>query len=217
VKGESSLVQAATRPKSVLALLTDLIFVSIAVYLLMNYASMLLSHVETPLLVIRETFFTVYLLMAISFLLIRREAKAFAARKRDYVYAILGFSSPLLFQLTTQGGPIVIGALAELIGLVLIVTAFLSLNRSFGLAPENRGIKTGGVYSLIRHPMYLGYILSEAGYVIDNASIFNLFILMVSILFLLLRMRAEEQLLQEDPEYRSYARKTRWKLLPLMF
>ena len=37
------------RPTSVLALLTDLIFVTIAVYLLLNYASMLLIHVETTL------------------------------------------------------------------------------------------------------------------------------------------------------------------------
>jgi protein-S-isoprenylcysteine O-methyltransferase Ste14 len=220
VKGESSRARVGAgrgKPKSVLAFLTDLIFVSVAAYLLLNYASMLLIHMETMLLLIRETFFTVYLLMALTFLGIRKGAKAFTAKKVDYAYAILGFSSPLLFQITRQSGPLVIGASAEFIGLALVVTAFLSLNRSFGLAPENRGIKTGGVYKFVRHPMYLGYILAEAGYVFDNASTFNLFILMISVLFLLLRLRAEEQLLQQDGAYRSYARKTKWKLLPLIF
>lgn len=219
MKGESSRGRAVSRgrPKPVLALLTDLIFVSIAAYLLLDYARTLLIHVETTLLVIRETFFIAYLLMALTFLGIRKEATAFTGRNRNYLYTILGFSSPLLFQLTLRGGPLVVGASLEFIGLALVVTAFLSLNRSFGLAPENRGIKTGGVYRFVRHPMYLGYVLAEAGYAFENASIFNLFILMVSVLFLLLRLRAEEQLLQQDRAYRSYARKTKWKLLPLVF
>jgi protein-S-isoprenylcysteine O-methyltransferase Ste14 len=204
-------------PKPALAILTDLIFVSIAAYLLLNYARTLLTHVGTMLLVFRETFFIAYLLMALTFLGVRKGAKAFTGRNRNYLYTILGFSSPLLFQSTLLAGPLAVAASLELIGLSLVATAFLSLNRSFGLAPENRGIKTGGVYRFVRHPMYLGYILAEAGYVFENASTFNLFILMISFLFLLLRLRAEEQLLQQDRAYRSYARKTKWKLLPLVF
>jgi protein-S-isoprenylcysteine O-methyltransferase Ste14 len=221
VKGESSRARAGAvgrgSSKPVPSLLTDLIFVSIAAYLLLNYARMLLAHVETTLLIIRETFLITYLLMALTFLGIRKGAKAFTGRNRNYLYTILGFSSPLLLQPTPRGGPLVVGAPLEFVGLALVVASFLSLNRSFGLAPENRGIKTGGVYRLVRHPMYLGYILANAGYAFDNASTFNLFILTISVLFLLLRLRAEEQLLQQDRAYRSYARKTRWKLIPLVF
>jgi protein-S-isoprenylcysteine O-methyltransferase Ste14 len=65
--------------------------------------------------------------------------------------------------------------------------------------------------------MYLGYILAEVGYVVDNFSNFNIFVLSVSVVFLLLRLRAEEQLLRRDPAYRDYSRKTRWKLLPPFF
>jgi protein-S-isoprenylcysteine O-methyltransferase Ste14 len=210
-------VVGGRRPTSVLALLTDLIFVTIAAYLLLNYASMFLIHEENTLFVTREIFFTAYLLMALAFLVIRRGATAFTAKKVDYAYTILSFSSPLLFQISPRGGPLVVGASAEVIGLALVVAAFLSLNRSFGLAPENRGIKTTGAYRFVRHPMYLGYIVAEAGYVFDNVSAFNLFILMISVLFLLLRLRAEEQLLQQDQAYRNYATKTKWKLLPLVF
>jgi protein-S-isoprenylcysteine O-methyltransferase Ste14 len=219
VKGESRRARAVSggSAKPILPLLTDLIFVSIAAYLLLNYARMLLMHVETTLLVIRETFYIAYLLMALTFLGIRKGAKAFTGRNRNYLYTILGFSSPLLFQLTPHGGPLVLGASLEFIGSAFVVTAFLSLNRSFGLAPENRGIKTGGVYRFVRHPMYLGYILAEVGYVFENTSAFNLFILTISVTFLLLRLRAEEQLLQQDRAYRSYARKTKWKLVPLVF
>jgi protein-S-isoprenylcysteine O-methyltransferase Ste14 len=205
------------RPKSILSILTDFIFVSIAVYLLLNYVSTLLTHAETTLVVIREAFLTTYLLMGLTLLAVRNRARAFASRKRDYAYAILGLGSPLLFQLTPRVGPPYVGLYLEFLGLVLIVTAFVSLNRSFGVAPENRGIKTGGVYKFVRHPMYLGYILTETGYVVENPSAFNLFILTVSALFLILRLLAEERLLQEDQAYRRYARKTKWRLLPLVF
>ena len=162
------------RRKSILSILTDFIFVSIAAYLLLNYVSTFLTHAETMLVVVRETFLTAYLLMALTLLAIRNSARAFASRKRDYVYAILGLGSPLLFQLTPRVGPLYVGVSLEFLGLILVVTAFLSLNRSFGVAPENRGVKTGGAYKLVRHPMYLGYILTETGYVVENSSAFNL-------------------------------------------
>ena len=220
MKGEGVRTQQnlrTDRRKSILSILTDFIFVSIAAYLLLNYVSTFLTHAETMLVVVREAFFTAYLLIALTFLAIRNNARAFASRKRDYAYAILGLGSPLLFQLTPRVGPLYVGVSLEFLGLILVVTAFLSLNRSFGVAPENRGVKTGGVYKFVRHPMYLGYILTETGYVVENASVFNLFILTASVLFLILRLLAEERLLQEDQAYRSYARKTKWRLLPLLF
>ena len=204
-------------PKPILSVIADFIFVSIAAYLLLNYASTLLTRAETMVVVVREAFFTAYLLMAFTLLVVRNKAKAFANRKRDYAYAILGLGSPLLFQLTPRVGPLCVGVFLEFLGLILVVTAFLSLNRSFAVAPENRGVKTGGVYKLVRHPMYLGYILTETGYVVENPSAFNLFILTASVLFLILRLLAEERLLREDQAYRSYARKTKWRLLPLLF
>jgi protein-S-isoprenylcysteine O-methyltransferase Ste14 len=204
-------------PKPLPSFITDLVFVLIAAYLLLNYLRFMLLYAETPLLVIRQAFFTVYLLSALLLLAVRNRAIAFTPKAVDYVYTILGVGSPLLFQPAPSGGPLIIGAFLEFAGLVLVVAAFLSLNRSFGLAPENRGIKTAGVYEFVRHPMYLGYILAEVGFVFINFSTFNLFILTMSALFLLLRLRAEEHLLQQDRAYRAYARRVRWKLIPFIF
>jgi protein-S-isoprenylcysteine O-methyltransferase Ste14 len=205
------------RPKPLLPLITDLTFVLIAAYLLLNYVRSLLLYAEEPLLVIRQAFFMAYLLIALILLAARDRAISFTPKPVDYVYTLLGLGSPLLFQPTPSGRPLIVGPLFEFAGLVLVVGAFLSLNRSFGLAPENRGIKTAGVYRFVRHPMYLGYILTETGFVLDNSSLFNLLIFGISVLFLLLRLRAEEQLLQQDHAYRTYARRTRWKLVPFMF
>ena len=205
------------RPKPLLPLITDLIFVLIAAYLLLNYLRSLLLYSELPLLVIQQAFFITYLLIALILLAARDRALSFTPKPVDYVYTLLGLGSPLLFQSTPGGGQLFVGPLFEFAGLVLVVVAFLSLNRSFGLAPENRGVKTAGAYRFVRHPMYLGYILAETGFVFVNPSLYNFFILAISVLFLLLRLRAEEQLLQQDRAYRTYSRRTRWKLVPYIF
>jgi protein-S-isoprenylcysteine O-methyltransferase Ste14 len=56
-------------------------------------------------------------------------------------------------------------------GLVLVTFAagmsllsLLSLGRLFGVRPALRGLATGGPYRLVRHPMYLSYIVSDIGY-----------------------------------------------------
>jgi protein-S-isoprenylcysteine O-methyltransferase Ste14 len=165
----------------------------------------------------QQVLFAAYLLIALVLMATRHRATEFSSRIRDYVYTLLGLGSPLLFQPTPRHGGEPMGEILAFMGTLLILGAFLSLNRSFGLAPQNRGIKTTGVYRLVRHPMYLGYILAETGFVFDNFSILNLFTLAVSVLFLLLRLRAEERLLRTDPIYKAYAKKIRWKLIPFVF
>ena len=147
---------------------------------------------------------------------IRERASSFSSRISDYLYAILGLGSPLLFQ-PASSIALILGEFLEVIGSVLVLSAFLSLNRSFGLGPENRGIKTAGAYKVLRHPMYSGYMLAEVGFLLDNFSPYNFLILAVSILFLLLRLRAEERLLLKDPSYKKYARTVRWRLVPFIF
>jgi protein-S-isoprenylcysteine O-methyltransferase Ste14 len=165
----------------------------------------------------REAFFLIFLLMALALLATRGGIRDFTGRKIDFVYTIVGFSALLFFQPTAGVEPNVVGVSLELIGLGLVASGFVSLNRSFGLAPENRGVKTGGAYRFVRHPMYLGYILSEGGFCFDNLPYLNLIILTISVTFLVLRLLAEERLLQRDQGYRSYAEKTRWKLVPYVF
>ncbi len=123
----------------------------------------------------------------------------------------------MFLRTVTGNGESIVGEPFEYVGAILVLVAFLSLNKSFGIAPENRGVKTSGLYRIIRHPMYLGYILAETGFVINNFSSANVFILLTSITFLVLRLQAEERLLREDPEYQAYARRIPWKLIPFIF
>lgn len=200
----------------ILPLITDATFLLLAAYLLLGYARTLLNSPEPLFFMVRQGFFIFYLTLSLVLFAIRDEAAAYSSRIRDYVYTLLGVGSPLLFQ-PALSIALVPAELLEVAGSALLLCGFLSLRKSFGLGPENRGIKTTGAYKLIRHPMYSGYILAEAGFFLDNFSLYNLLILTASILFLLLRMRAEERLLQKDRAYKKYSESVRWRLMPLVF
>jgi protein-S-isoprenylcysteine O-methyltransferase Ste14 len=102
-------------------------------------------------------------------------------------------------------------------GMALAFAAALTLRRSFGVIPANRGVKIHGAYRLVRHPIYAGYILSFCAYVAGNPSLWNVVVLVITVSLCLARIQREERHLSTDPAYRVYCAATRWKLLPFMF
>jgi protein-S-isoprenylcysteine O-methyltransferase Ste14 len=103
------------------------------------------------------------------------------------------------------------------IGLIIVVLGKLSLGRSFGLTPANRGIVSKGLYRIVRHPIYLGYLITHAGFVLANPGGWNLAVLVVADAALLLRAICEEQTLARDPQYRAYMDRVRWRIVPRVF
>lgn len=102
-------------------------------------------------------------------------------------------------------------------GLFVVVLGKLSLGRSFGLIPANRGIVSTGLYKLVRHPIYLGYLITHTGFVIANPDGWNLFVLAAADIALMLRAVREERTLMEDEAYRAYAGRVRWRIVPGVF
>jgi protein-S-isoprenylcysteine O-methyltransferase Ste14 len=92
--------------------------------------------------------------------------------------------------------------------------SLLALGRCFGVFPEVRGLVTHGPYRWVRHPLYLGEIVSSLGVVIGVASapLFGLFACMCVLQYW--RARNEERVLAAAfPEYEAYSRHT-WRLVP---
>jgi protein-S-isoprenylcysteine O-methyltransferase Ste14 len=102
----------------------------------------------------------------------------------------------------------------EAVALVGIVTALFSLGRSFGAAPANRGIRTGGLYRFVRHPLYSTEFLFLIGYVWGNFTSRNLAVLLVVGVAQYWRAWREEQLLSQAPEYCVYQSQVRWRFVP---
>jgi protein-S-isoprenylcysteine O-methyltransferase Ste14 len=115
---------------------------------------------------------------------------------------------PLAFNL--EGANI----LYSLPGLLLTIWALIALGFSFSIAPEDRGIVTRGPYRFVRHPMYLGEILSLLGLCLSAQNTWNWFALLLFIRLLALRISAEERVLEN---YERYGKSVRWKLIPFLW
>ncbi len=102
-------------------------------------------------------------------------------------------------------------------GLMLSLLGLLTLNKSFGLLPADRGVVTGGIYSVLRHPIYAGYFLSSSCFLAQNYSLHNLVCFMLFAVCETLRLHREEKLLLQNPHYAEYASKVRWRILPFVW
>jgi protein-S-isoprenylcysteine O-methyltransferase Ste14 len=103
------------------------------------------------------------------------------------------------------------------VGLLIVITGKASLGRSFGFIPANRGIVSTGLYRLVRHPIYLGYLITHVAFVVSNPTTWNIALLVTTDLALLARAVCEEQTLARDESYRAYQAKVRWRVLPGIF
>jgi protein-S-isoprenylcysteine O-methyltransferase Ste14 len=102
-------------------------------------------------------------------------------------------------------------------GLLVVIVGKASLGRSFGLLPANRGVVCTGMYRLVRHPIYMGYLISHVGFLAANASMWNIITLVCADVALMVRAVCEEDVLARDPAYRDYLAKVRWRVAPGLF
>ena len=93
----------------------------------------------------------------------------------------------------------------------------ITLGRSFALLPANRGVVSTGLYRLVRHPIYMGYLVTHVAFVAANPSGWNITLLLVSDLALMARAVCEEATLARDDEYRNYQSRVRWRVVPGVF
>jgi protein-S-isoprenylcysteine O-methyltransferase Ste14 len=106
-------------------------------------------------------------------------------------------------------------------GLVLVTLAaclsfasLLCLGRRFGVRPALRDLTTRGPYRLVRHPMYLAYVLADVGYNLQEWNVGTALLVAVGWIALLYRIRAEERMLARHAGWPAYAATVRHRLLP---
>lgn len=151
------------------------------------------------------------------FYLTRPSARDFSRSPYAWLAGLGGTFLPLLLRPTEAAHDSTAGQVVLCAGLALQFFGMLSLNRSIGIVPAHRGIKTGGLYRFVRHPLYLSYTVSQLGYLASNPSAHNAGIVASAFLFQLLRIFNEERFLGRDPEYASFRARTRWALIPGVF
>ena len=147
--------------------------------------------------------------------LFRRRAQRIDLSLYAVLIALVGTTAGLMVQPDPSGPvPPWIGGLVMIVGGLLSIAAKVALNRSFGLAAANRGVKREGPYRFMRHPMYAGYILTQAGFLMCHPSAWNMGVYLIAWTVQLLRIHAEEKVLMDDVAYRDYARTAPFRLVP---
>jgi protein-S-isoprenylcysteine O-methyltransferase Ste14 len=141
---------------------------------------------------------------------------------RSWVAAVvtgLSFIGPFVVR-PSAGEPLAPDALTAIVsalGLTVVIVGKLALGRSFGLVPANRGIVVGGPYNLVRHPIYSGYLISHAAFLVAHPHAWNITVLLASDAALIVRALLEERVLSADADYKAYCRRVGWHLMPGVF
>jgi len=107
------------------------------------------------------------------------------------------------------------------VGLVLVTFAaglslvsLLAIGRRFGVRPALRALVTGGPYRLVRHPMYLSYVIADIGYNLQEWNSVTLLLVLAGWASLVYRIHAEERVLSQDAEWPAYVASVRYRVLP---
>jgi protein-S-isoprenylcysteine O-methyltransferase Ste14 len=96
----------------------------------------------------------------------------------------------------------------------LSIVSLLYLGRHFGVRPALRGLVTTGPYALVRHPIYLSYLMSDIGYNLQEWNFGTALLVLLGWVSLIYRILAEERVLSQDPGWPEYAALVRYRLIP---
>jgi protein-S-isoprenylcysteine O-methyltransferase Ste14 len=150
---------------------------------------------------------------------IRRPAQFVDRSIRAAMVTVISVIGPPLLLPSSMGGmvPDLVTAIASALGLGLVVVGKLTLGRSFGLVPANRGVVTRGPYALVRHPIYSGYLITHLAFLIAHPRLWNVVVLATADTALVVRALIEERVLNRDAEYQAYCERVGWHLVPGVF
>jgi protein-S-isoprenylcysteine O-methyltransferase Ste14 len=170
------------------------------------------GHVTGLLLVVGESLVVVLTIM-------RRRAVAVDRSAAAAILTTLSLVGPILLRPDGQR-PLAsdqMTAMLSGIGLVLVVFGKMTLGRSFGVVPANRGIVVRGPYAFVRHPIYTGYLITHMAFLMAHPVPWNLTIVLVGDAALIFRALMEERVLSADAAYRTYCQRVGWHLVPRVF
>jgi protein-S-isoprenylcysteine O-methyltransferase Ste14 len=161
-------------------------------------------------------FYVLFELIVVLMSLSRRMPKAVSWNPIDWTYALLATVLPLLLIPAASQNSWIWFSI-QCVGQAISMTGLLSLNRSLGVVPANRGVKTRGMYRLVRHPIYCGYCIIDVAMLAQNFCAWNFCIAGAHLIVQTLRITCEERFLLQDPVYAEYASRVKWRLFPAIW
>ncbi len=164
------------------------------------------------------TFFlrNVAMLMVI---MIRKQHLSMQKNCWHQIVALIAFFSGMAFLDRPTGNPVLIrsGQVVVITAIILSMVTLLNLGRSIGILIAVREIKTGGLYRIIRHPMYFMDILWRVGMILTWPHLINLGVFVLSSGAYIYRAMLEERFLSSQPEYCEYMKRVKYRFIPGVF
>ena len=96
---------------------------------------------------------------------------------------------------------------------VFSVVCLLTIGKGFGIRPALRRLATRGPYRLVRHPLYLSYIIADVGYNLQLSNFASVLLILVAWASLVYRIISEERVLSQDSSWLDYVASVRHRLL----
>jgi protein-S-isoprenylcysteine O-methyltransferase Ste14 len=156
--------------------------------------------------------------LVVLLLVFRRDSRLLSRSPWDWFVALGGTFTVLLVRPAATAIVLEsVGIALQVAGNLIAIFAKISLGRSFGIVAADRGIVVGGPYRFVRHPIYLGYLVTHVGFLLTNWSPRNIAVYMVEYIFQVARILSEERLLKGDMSYRAYCDRVRYRVIPSIF
>jgi protein-S-isoprenylcysteine O-methyltransferase Ste14 len=171
------------------------------------------GHVTGLLLLVGES-------LVVVLTILRRRTNIVDRSAAAAIMTTVSLAGPALLRATDGHAALMpdqVTALGSSIGLVLVVIGKITLGRSFGVVPANRGVVVRGPYSFVRHPIYTGYLITHVSFLVAHPAPWNLSVILVADFALIVRALMEERVLSADAAYQQYCRRVGWHLVPGVF
>ena len=166
-----------------------------------------------------EMSFTIQSLLVAVIFLIRKPHQVVNKSLLHQAVAIIAFCSGAAFMgQPATGNPLAnhVSQVVILCANVLGVATLLNLGRSFGILIAFRGLKSDGLYGMVRHPMYATDILLRTGFLINHYNLFTVIAFIASAGCYVYRAILEERFLIQLPEYREYMQRVKYRFIPFV-
>ena len=127
------------------------------------------------------------------------------------------FLPPILLTFTNSSISTDISLAILYMGTFIVIFGVISLRRCFSVVPfQTTTIKETGIYSSVRHPIYLGHLLVFLASTLSH-NILSYICILIYIYVTVLRINLEEDFLSQNKKYLDYKLTVPNRLIPFVY
>ena len=113
-----------------------------------------------------------------------------------------------------------VGLSLAISGALLAISSRFMLGRNWSATvqlKQDHELITRGPYRFVRHPIYLGYLVTHVAFFFAHPTLWNAAVIIIGDGTLIARALMEERVLQRDATYAAYCQRVSWHLMPGVF